>query len=120
MAKKIAVIRVRGKINRSANITETLKRMSLHKQNSCVIIEEKPDTMGMVRKVKDFVTWGTIDEDVEKELNEKFKDRKSKFFALNPPRKGYGRKGIKKSFTIGGALGNRGQKINDLLKRMIQ
>lgn len=41
------------------------------------------------------------------------------YFRLNSPRKGFERKGIKKPFSIGGALGYRGSKINDLIKRMI-
>jgi large subunit ribosomal protein L30 len=40
-------------------------------------------------------------------------------FRLNPPRKGFERKGIKKPFKQGGALGNRGDKINLLLERML-
>ncbi len=40
-------------------------------------------------------------------------------YHLNPPRKGFGRKGIKKSFSIGGGLGDRKEKINDLILRMI-
>ena len=36
---------------------------------------------------------------------------------LSPPRKGYG--SIKKPYSKGGALGDRGHRINDLLKRMI-
>lgn len=48
------------------------------------------------------------------------KDLKIKpVFRLKPPSKGYDRQGIKKSFVEGGALGNRKEKINDLLKRMI-
>jgi large subunit ribosomal protein L30 len=39
-------------------------------------------------------------------------------FRLNPPRKG-GYEGIKRAFTVGGALGYRGEEINKLLKRMI-
>ena len=42
-----------------------------------------------------------------------------KIFRLNSPKKGYGRKGIKVSFNNGGALDYRGDKINDLIKRMI-
>ncbi|BAM69273.1 MULTISPECIES: 50S ribosomal protein L30 [unclassified Methanothermobacter] len=38
-------------------------------------------------------------------------------FRLHPPRKGY--EAIKKAFNEGGSLGYRGEKINDLLKRMI-
>tara|TARA_Y100000310_G_C20690729_1_gene822017 strand:- start:1257 stop:1730 length:474 start_codon:yes stop_codon:yes gene_type:complete len=41
------------------------------------------------------------------------------FFKLTPPSKGFGRKGIKKPFSMGGALGYRMNKINDLIKRMI-
>ncbi|NPA77186.1 MAG: 50S ribosomal protein L30 [Candidatus Diapherotrites archaeon] len=40
-------------------------------------------------------------------------------FRLHPPRKGYGRNGIKRHFNEGGALGYRGEKINELLRRMI-
>ncbi len=42
-----------------------------------------------------------------------------KTFYLHPPVKGYERKGIKKLFKEGGALGYRGKNINDLLLRMI-
>jgi large subunit ribosomal protein L30 len=39
-------------------------------------------------------------------------------FRLHPPRKG-GYEGIKRAFTVGGALGYRGKEINKLLLRMI-
>ena len=41
------------------------------------------------------------------------------FFRLNPPRKGFERKGIKVPFAQGGVLGYRMKKINDLLTRML-
>ena len=41
------------------------------------------------------------------------------FFKLTPPAKGFGRKGIKRAFSLGGALGYRKDKINELIKRMI-
>lgn len=44
------------------------------------------------------------------------KEMKS-IFRLHPPKKGY--RSIKKPFSIGGALGYRGEKINDLLEKMI-
>ena len=44
---------------------------------------------------------------------------KKRFFRLNPPRKGWEGKGIKKSYSVGGALGYRGKAINDLIKRML-
>jgi len=41
------------------------------------------------------------------------------FLALKPPSKGFERKGIKKSYSIGGALGYRGKDINALVERML-
>jgi len=38
-------------------------------------------------------------------------------FRLHPPIKGF--KGIKRHYQVGGALGNRGEAINDLIRRMI-
>ncbi len=40
-------------------------------------------------------------------------------FRLRPPRKGYERAGIKKGYSVGGALGYRASDINKLVKRMI-
>jgi large subunit ribosomal protein L30 len=50
----------------------------------------------------------------------KFKDLEGAkpVFRLSPPNKG-GYEGIKRHFSVGGALGYRGEKINDLLRRMI-
>jgi large subunit ribosomal protein L30 len=42
-----------------------------------------------------------------------------KVFRLNPPRKGFERLGIKKPYSIGGVLGYRGVKINQLIERML-
>ncbi len=42
-----------------------------------------------------------------------------KVFRMRPPSKGYGRAGIKKPFKVGGALGYRGEYINELIERML-
>ena len=41
------------------------------------------------------------------------------FFKLNPPVHGFERKGIKEQFSMGGVLGYRKEKINELLRRMM-
>lgn len=41
------------------------------------------------------------------------------FFRLTPPRGGFESKGTKKPFSVGGTLGYRKEKINDLIERMI-
>jgi len=140
---KIAVIRIRGLIGINHDINRTLNQLTLHKKNYCVVVPNNESNLGMIMKVKDYITWGNIDEDtynfLTSEKGEEYKgrvtDRKKKvkynkfltvkdkklkkFFRLNSPRKGYGRKGIKVSFSNGGALGYRGDKIKELIKRMI-
>ena len=139
---KIAVVLVRGMVKLSQPIKDTLKMLNLDRKNHCVVIANNPVNLGMIKKVKDYVTWGEINDETFNELvdkrgvefNTRLNDTKKKytyktleingkkyrpFFALNPPRKGFGRKGIKLSFTVGGALGDRKEKINDLIKRML-
>ncbi len=139
---KLAAILVRGLAKTPGKIKDSLAMLRLLRKNQCVIVENEPVGQGMLKKVKDYITWGEIDEETFRELVAKrgaewkgrIQDRKGKYnytlleingkkyrpcFHLNPPRKGFGRKGIKVSFKAGGALGYRGGKINDLLKRMI-
>jgi len=139
---KLVVVLVRGTVNVTQPVKDTLKMLKLSRKNHCVVLENNSVNLGMINKVKDYITWGELDENTFKELMEKrgeeykgrLKDFKEKFsynffefngkkykpyFRLNPPRKGFGRKGIKMAFKVGGALGNRAEKINDLIKRML-
>ena len=43
----------------------------------------------------------------------------SNVLRLHPPRKGHKRKGIKAPYSSGGALGNMGKEIGELLMRMV-
>lgn len=115
--KKIAVIRISGGVGLKRDIKDTLEMLRLYKKNCCVVLDETPSITGMVKKVKDFVAWGEVSEEVIA-LLEKGKG-KVDFFRLSPPKGGYGRKGTKVPFKIGGALGYRRDKINDLIKRML-
>lgn len=120
----IAIVRIRGSIHISGDILQTLELLCLYKQNYCVLVENNPSMKGMINKVKDYVTFGIIDAETVELLKKKAeKDVRrggyKKFYRLQPPKKGFGRKGIKKTFRIKGALGNRNDKINDLIKRMM-
>ena len=42
-----------------------------------------------------------------------------RYFRLTPPKGGYEKQGIKKQYSIGGALGYRKNGINDLIKKML-
>ena len=141
--KKLAAIRIRGITGVKTKIEDTLNMLRLYKNNYCSILPNDTIYTGMLKKAKDYITWGEIDDETFKILvdkrGEEFHGRESdskgkikyndffvinnkkikKSFRLNPPRKGFERKGIKYSFQQGGALGYRGEKINDLIKRMI-
>lgn len=116
MSEKIVAIRVRGPVKVPTEINDTLDMLKLKKKNACVIISPTPSIMGMINKVKNFITFGIIDEETLKLLTE---NKKGPVFHLNSPKKGYGRKGIKVAFKVGGALGDRKEKINDLVRRML-
>ena len=149
-----AVVRVRGSINVNPKIKETMKLMRLNRVNHCVIIPENETYTGMLKIIKDYVTWGEVDTETTELMLESsgktggnstftkadlketpFKTIKTlaknltegkvvmrdvpnlkPIFRLHPPRKGY--EGIKRSFKEGGALGYRGEKINQLIRRM--
>jgi len=150
-----AVIRVRGSVGKRKDIKDTLKMLRLKKPNNCVIIPETKEHVGMLKKVKDLITWGkidkktltkliekrskiiggkTIDKEALKEITgfdnfdkfsealikgkTKLKDYKriKPLFRLNPPRHGY--KATRLPYPKGD-LGNRKDKINELLERMI-
>jgi len=65
---KIAVIQIRGAVKLSKKIKSTLEMLNLKKKNSCIIVEANNVNIGMVNVVKDYVTWGEINEQVIKEL----------------------------------------------------
>ena len=120
----LAVVLVRGLAKVKKPIKETLHMIKLYKKNSCTIMEQTDSNKGMLNKVKDYVAYGEIDNATLKLLAEKRKkdslsSKSYKIFKLNPPRGGFERKGIKKAFSQGGALGYRGSKINQLLKKMV-
>jgi large subunit ribosomal protein L30 len=122
----LAVVVVRGMIDMDHGMIDTMTMLRLLRKNYCVVITKNAVNLGMVNKVKDYVTFGEIDEPTLKALIEKRAEKSARdpkktkpFFRLSPPRKGFGRKGIKESFKNGGALGYRGAKINELIMRML-
>lgn len=112
----IAIVLVRGIVGTSEQTRATLRMLNLDRKNHCVIVPKTPSFLGMVQKVKDYITWGDLDAETIALLKKRMED---KIVRLQPPRKGFGRKGIKVPFNVGGALGYRGEKINDLLRRMM-
>lgn len=153
----IAVIRIRGEVKISDKVESTLKMLRLMKKNRCAIVLNTKSYMGMLSKVKDFCTFGELDEKTlalllekrgrlrgDRPLTHDYLKQKLKvdfeqfagifmqgkmslkdvpglkpFFKLHPPIGGFEREGIKKPFSIGGALGYRGKDINKIIRRML-
>jgi large subunit ribosomal protein L30 len=132
---QIVVIRLRGRTGLHADVEETLRLLNLFRVNNCTILEDKPEIVGMIKKAKDYITWGTIDDATLALLIQKHGElmatpEKKAFvfngknykptFRLNPAKGGLGRRGIKAPFSKSGALGNRKEKINELIKTMMR
>jgi len=137
-----AVIRVRGSVNLSNDVEDTLRMLNLKSSNHCTVIPETKQYTGMLRKAKDRITWGAIGNKTLSKLlekrsrisQEKLKEMKMKtfdelsdaliknkmklklIFRLNPPLHGF--KSTRLPYPKGD-LGFRGEKINELLERMI-
>lgn len=137
------------------DIADTLRMLRLHRPNHCVVLPPRDTYLGMLRKAKDYITWGEVEGEVLAQLlatrgrrvgGKPLTEAHAKemgyasisalaeavlqgeadlqglgdvkpVFRLSPPRKGY--EGVKRSFREGGALGDRGTAINELLLRMM-
>ncbi len=114
----IAIIRIRGQVGLNSDVVETFNRLRLRKKYSCVVLDNPAkEQMGMVKKVRNFIAYGDIDEKTYKELVEKRGGKTKNFFRLHPPRKGID---SKKHFGVDkGVLGNNGKEINKLIAKML-
>ena len=135
------VIRISGIVGLKKQIVETLNRLRLRRKYSCIVINPTKEQLGMIKKLRDFVAFGEIDEKTLEKLIEKrgqIIDKRKKidakktaeklekgesykelnlkpFFRLHPPRKG-----IKSKLHFPkGVLGNNKEKINELVGRML-
>jgi len=139
----LAVIRISGKVKMKGKVEETMNRLRLRKKYSCVLIPEKPEMMGMIKDVRNFVAFGNIDEKTLIELikargkqagkrNEKVKDAEKiakeilagkkleelgikPWFGLHPARGGID----SKHHYPKGVMGDHKQDINKLLLKML-
>ena len=154
--KCIAAVRIRGTVSASLQTRETLQMLHLIRNNYAVLIDNRPSFSGMLKTVRDYVTYGeaskeTVDTLVKEKGrlagNRKLTDEHAQkigfkslgdltkaiqscraeywklaniqpVFRLHPPSKGY-KGSIKKAYGSGGELGYRGEKINELLNRML-
>jgi large subunit ribosomal protein L30 len=92
----IAVIRIKGQIGLKKEINETLYRLRLRKKYACAVFDKPNESqMGMIKSLRDYVSFGEISKETYKKLIEvrgkKDSLRKGEikpFFRLHPPRGG--------------------------------
>ena len=65
------VVRIRGTVNIPYWANNTLDSLNLDKRFRATVIPENPQSLGMLRKVKDMVAWTSADAAIIKELLEK-------------------------------------------------
>lgn len=76
MAKAYLVVRMRGQIDIPYWAKTTLNLLKLEKKFRATIIPSKENTLGMLNKIKHYVSWQEANVDIAKELLDK-KGRKS-------------------------------------------
>jgi len=67
----LAAVRVRGRTGIKGGISDTLDMLRLTRINHAVLVPETPSYLGMLRKAKDYITWGEISQETLEELLEK-------------------------------------------------
>lgn len=119
---KIAAYRIKGQFSTKEEFLQTMDMLGLKRKNTCIIIEDTPNNMGMIKKVKDFITYGEVSAEVVSKLLKKkepvTKTDTKMIFKLPNPKGGF--KHIKRGYNEGGDLGYRGKEINVLLERVIE
>ena len=139
----ICIIRIRGQVNLNSDVKNTLNRLRLRRKYSCVVLSPSKELDSRIKKVRNFVAFGEIRNEVFEKLIEKRgqiwdKTKKIKiepkkvieniekgkkyedfnlkpFFRLHPPRKGIN----SKLHFPKGVLGDNKEKINELIERML-
>ena len=135
----IIVIRISGMVDVSENVQYILHNINLRRKYSAILMQENPENIKLLNKVRSFVAYGKIsDENLMKLISLRAESLKRNvkinaesivknlekkslreldvkpFFRLHPPRKGIE---SKKHFGVGkGVLGDNKEDINALLE----
>ncbi|MFH1520654.1 MAG: uL30 family ribosomal protein [Candidatus Micrarchaeota archaeon] len=142
---KIAVLRIRGVRKVAPKIRKTFELLRLERPNHCVLVDDTPQNLGMLSIVKDYVTYGPVDEGTIQALlykrgkkgvvflrsvlkEEQIKDAAKSIFSgkktvdymnpvfrLSPPSKGH--KNVKVKYPEG-TLGKR-ENMGSILRKMM-
>ncbi len=107
------VILVRGLRNVRQPIKDTLKQFGLTRNFHAALVPDNDQVKHQLRTVQTLVAFGPASDATLKQLQAKGKAP----YRLHAPRGGFGH--VKDRVQDGGAYGNWGEKINDLVQKMM-
>lgn len=67
----LLVVRIRGGINASTRVEDTLRMLRVDRNNTATLIDDRPEYLGMLRIAKDYITWGEPTPETIKQLLQK-------------------------------------------------
>ena len=109
----IAAIRLRGHAKMRHEVEDTMQMLGLRRVHTLRFLPHSQVIQGMLKKSEAFITWGEASDDVLESLRTKGTETT---FHLKPPAQGF--TSLKRPYPKGD-LGYRGDKINELIKRML-
>ncbi len=107
------IILVRGLRNVRRPLKDPLKQFGLTRNFHAALLPENDQVKQKLRTVLTLVAFGPATDATIKALQAKGKAP----YRLHSPKGGFG--GVKAPFKLGGAYGNWGEKINDLVQKMM-
>ncbi|MFB6203211.1 MAG: uL30 family ribosomal protein [Candidatus Nanohaloarchaea archaeon] len=113
----IAAIKVRGSIDARKKVKNTLQTLGLEKKNQCVVLDDTESARGMLDVVKDYVTYGEIDDETVEELEDRHGRELEHGDVVNLPPPSGGYSDTKKNVNQGGSLGER-EDLDRLVQKM--
>ncbi|MEM2237014.1 MAG: uL30 family ribosomal protein [Candidatus Caldarchaeum sp.] len=133
----VVAVRLKGSVGMDPDTRKTIESLKLSKAFTAGLYPLSPSVEGMLKKAQRYLTWGKpnkqtiftfliragyVSEDAEK-LSEALERGEASLpkpllIRLRPPRKGF-RNSVKRSFKSGGEYGDRGEDINELLRKML-
>ncbi|MCS6784445.1 MAG: uL30 family ribosomal protein [Candidatus Caldarchaeum sp.] len=133
----MAVVRIKGNVGIDPEVEKTLQSLRLGKAFTAALFEQSETVEGMLHKAQRYLTWGkpnkqTIFTLLKRSgsfsgdlatLSEKLEKGEEAlempvYVQLRPPRKGF-KRSIKRAYKSNGEYGDRGDDINELIRRMV-
>lgn len=112
---KLIAVRMRGVLRVNKKIKATLNMLYLKRRFAVTVLDDKPEMRGMLRIAQGYVAWGEASDAAVKKLEER-KRANVNTTGLKAPRGGFA---SLKTMWPKGELGYRGDKINELVERMM-